>query len=138
MSVHTSTLKGSSALISIRDKVLSHCRESHFCSWYKGLMREDCIRQSGLILLFHGGGKHKSISTVTFVRFLPTTENHHLHLPVAKRHQKKGLKEKLHFYEGSLVSFPYSHLSIFAGENLFQDGTKCVWRVNGIVQLGEL
>lgn len=115
------------------NKVPSHCRESHSCYWHKGLMGADCIRQPVLTLLFHGGGKHNSISLPPLWRDSSRPQkSHHLHLPVAKWHKTKGIKEKL-----SLRKTPYSHFPtllssscIFSEENLFEDGTKSVWTVH--------
>lgn len=115
------------------NKVPSHCRESHSCYWHKGLMGADCIRQPVLTLLFHGGGKHNSISLqpLWWDSSRPQ-KSHHLHLPVAKWHKTKGIKEKL-----SLRKTPYSHFPtllssscIFSEENLFEHGTKSVWTVH--------
>lgn len=79
-------------------------------------------------------------STTTLVRFLPTTQSHHLHLLVAKWHKTKGINEKI-----SLMKAPYSHYPtllssecIFSEENPFEDGTKSTWRLYDTEQRGEL
>lgn len=86
-------------------------------------------------LLFHGGGKHNSIlSPATLVTFLLATESHHLHLPVNKWLKTKGIKEKISFMETPYFHFPtlLSSRCISSEENLFEGGTKSVWRSNDI------
>lgn len=102
------------------NKVPSHSRECHSCYWYKGLLGADCIRHPVLTLLFQGGGvcmENTIASTTTLVRFLPTTQSHHLHLLVAKWHKTRGINEKI-----SLMKTPYSHYpTLLSSECIFSE-----------------
>lgn len=126
--VHTSTLKGSPAMFSNKQGAKSPQSESLLLPAQRP--QEGRLHKAPVLRpLFHGGGKHNSIlPTATLVRFLLTTENHRLHLPVAKWLTTKGIKEKIPLRETPSSHFPtlLSSRCSFSEENLFEDGTKSI------------
>lgn len=121
--VQTSTMRGSPA---------SRCyitEEKHFCHWYKGPIRIDCIRDQSSPRFSVGVGTGRVMrgkdrprhwislqgslwrgTQKPFLYYHFSEITPPLHLPVAKWHHAKRIKKEAIIYEDSLFSWPFSHL----------------------------